>query len=227
MPNISPFVLKLETYLRMADIPYQISTKKPFGPSGKTPWISLNGIDVTDSQLIIEYLNKKFAKNLWPVDATSADKAMANSARIMLEEHFFWGMAHWRFIKGLNTLDRIMVAPGLQMKVIKFFFPGRVKKALYSQGLGRHGYDKMFHLVSTDLRIVSDLLGSKQFILGDEPCEVDCALFGALAQVFWGMPDSPYEKLANEQLVNLKDYCIRMREKFWQDWDECLYRERK
>lgn len=36
----------------------QIDTKKPFGPSGKTPWITLNGTNLTDSQLIIEYLSK-------------------------------------------------------------------------------------------------------------------------------------------------------------------------
>ncbi|ODM89035.1 hypothetical protein Ocin01_17646 [Orchesella cincta] len=31
MPSISPFGLKLETYLRMAKIPYELDTKNPSG----------------------------------------------------------------------------------------------------------------------------------------------------------------------------------------------------
>lgn len=42
----------------MCNCEIQVDTTKPFGPSGKTPWISLNGVDMTDSQLIIEFLNK-------------------------------------------------------------------------------------------------------------------------------------------------------------------------
>ena len=36
----------------------QLDTKNPFGPKGKTPWITVDGQDVADSQLIIEYLGK-------------------------------------------------------------------------------------------------------------------------------------------------------------------------
>ncbi|ODM91668.1 hypothetical protein Ocin01_15015 [Orchesella cincta] len=50
MPSISPFGLKLETYLRMAKIPYE----------GKLPWITYQGVHLADSHLCIEYLNKKF-----------------------------------------------------------------------------------------------------------------------------------------------------------------------
>ena len=30
--------------------------------------------------------------------------------------------------------------------------------------------------------------------MGDKPCEVDCVIFGALAQVHWQLPRSPLEK---------------------------------
>jgi hypothetical protein len=61
----SPFVLKLETYLRMAKIDYEYDAdpKNTFGPKGKTPWISLNGEHVSDSQLCIEFLEKKNSTN--------------------------------------------------------------------------------------------------------------------------------------------------------------------
>lgn len=42
-PNISPFVIKLETYLRIKNIDYEIDFSKPFGPFGKSPWITFEG----------------------------------------------------------------------------------------------------------------------------------------------------------------------------------------
>lgn len=57
-PHGSPFVLKLETYLKMTKIPYSFDHTEPFGPTGKTPWISYNGENVGDSQIVIDYLNK-------------------------------------------------------------------------------------------------------------------------------------------------------------------------
>lgn len=57
-PNISPFVLKLETYLRMAKIPYEVDKTDPISVKGKSPWITLNGEHIADSQLCVEYLAK-------------------------------------------------------------------------------------------------------------------------------------------------------------------------
>jgi len=89
MPNPSGFALKLEKFLRMAKIPYEVSpelnlttsnlyisiiyevfiimhccpnlqidTTCPKGERQKVPWITLNGENFTDSQLIIEELEK-------------------------------------------------------------------------------------------------------------------------------------------------------------------------
>ena len=55
-PNPSPFPLKLETFLRIAGIKYIIDNDFPMSPKKKTPWISINGQEVTDSQLCIEFL---------------------------------------------------------------------------------------------------------------------------------------------------------------------------
>jgi len=57
--NASPFVLKVQTFMRMANIKYEMDTVDSFGPKGRSPWISLNGTHVADSELIIEFLTKK------------------------------------------------------------------------------------------------------------------------------------------------------------------------
>lgn len=33
--------------------------------------------------------------------------------------------------------------------------------------------------------------------MGEEPTELDCAMFGMLAQLVWNMPGSPFERLLN------------------------------
>jgi len=181
-PNISPFVLKLETYLRFTGIPYEISTKKPFGPKGKCPWITLNGENVGDSQLVIEFLNKKFEKNTWG-NATEEQKALARVVRLALEEHFVWALAHWRWIKDVHHFDSIADIQGIKFKFMKFFVGRKIKNLMHDVGIGRHSYEEMVAMLEEDLANVSALLGSKKFILGDEPVEADCAIFGVLAQI--------------------------------------------
>ena len=36
--------------------------------------------------------------------------------------------------------------------------------------------------------------GNKKFFMGDKPTEVDCAIFGMLAFIYWLLPHSPLEK---------------------------------
>jgi len=62
----------------------------------------------------------------------------------------------------------------------------------------------------------------QKVLRGDEPCQEDCGIFGMLAQCLWALPESPYEKLLNGELKNLKDYLLRIKEKAWPDWDELL-----
>ncbi|KAH7725923.1 Protein C25H3.7 [Aphelenchoides avenae] len=60
-PNMSPYCLKLEMYLRVNKIKYEM-TETIFARSaeGKLPFIELNGEQFSDSQLIIEMLRKRF-----------------------------------------------------------------------------------------------------------------------------------------------------------------------
>ncbi len=57
-PNFSPFVLKLETFLKAAKIPYQFDSTDMFGPKEMIPWISYDGQHMGDSHLIIQFLKK-------------------------------------------------------------------------------------------------------------------------------------------------------------------------
>ncbi len=59
IPNLIHFCCKIETYLRMADIEYEVKTILPLtAPKGKLPYIEDGEIKLENSQFIIQYLKK-------------------------------------------------------------------------------------------------------------------------------------------------------------------------
>lgn len=74
---------------RIINLNPQVDHEEPFGPKGKTPWITLNGEDVGDSQMIIEKLAAKFGKE-FDAHLSQEEKAVAHALRVMVDEYFFW-----------------------------------------------------------------------------------------------------------------------------------------
>ncbi|GFR88696.1 failed axon connections homolog [Elysia marginata] len=81
-PSLTPFAVKLETYLRLAKIPYQNDFNGKRSSKGKFPWISYSGEAVADSQLSIDYLNSKLGIDL-NKNLTDAERAQAHAFRVM------------------------------------------------------------------------------------------------------------------------------------------------
>ncbi|CAG7728046.1 unnamed protein product [Allacma fusca] len=221
VPNLSPFALKLETYLRMANIPYQVDDTFPFGPKGKTPWVTLNGEHLADSQFILETLAKKYNKTIG--NYNEEQRALGHVSRITADEHLYWGMTTWRYVFGdPKDLSQVFDLPPAALTAFARATQKRVKTSSFYQGTGRHSLEEIFHLMKSNLRALSVILGKKKFFLGDEPSEVDCSIFGAVAQYLWGLPGAPYAEFIHDELPNLEEYSIRMKEHFWPDWDQCL-----
>ena len=87
--NGSPPCLKLETFLRMAKIPYENDYALKFSKKGKMPWIEFNGQEVADSNFCIRFLMREFKVDI-DSHLTNTEKATAHSVRTMLEENTYW-----------------------------------------------------------------------------------------------------------------------------------------
>eukprot|EP00095_Tigriopus_kingsejongensis_P011044 maker-scaffold109_size355148-snap-gene-2.24 protein:Tk11044 transcript:maker-scaffold109_size355148-snap-gene-2.24-mRNA-1 annotation:"gst-n-metaxin-like protein" len=223
-PSPSPYPIKLETYLRMAKLKYENDFKKPMSKKGKSPWISLNGQDVADSQLAQEHIAKHFNLD-FSAHLSPADKAIARGMRAILEDHLYFCYAYERWVLQSGKYIKEYFAPfpipsfltGLVLKRGK----GTVKQQCEGQGLGRHSQADQEKMAQMDLKSVSDYLADKPFLMGDKPTEVDCVLFGFSTIAIYCTPKhSVYYKAPVEDFPNLKDHNDRMRELFWPDWDE-------
>lgn len=225
IPNMGHFVMKLETYLRINKIPFQIDFNYKGAPKGKTPWIEYNGMTMGDSQLIIHYFNEKFNINM-NQHLSSQERAIAWAIQKWLEEYTYWLNVHTRwviflddmladFFTGINTLART---------IIKWTRMGRMKKVTYTVGVGRHTDQEVHDLMMYDLRQFAAILGDKQYIMGDKISEVDCAAFGVLSQVRWCTPDKcpGHRLLTGGELKNVMDYLDRIKNTYWRDWEDLL-----
>ena len=79
---------------------FQLNEVYKRGPKGKMPFITLNGEDYTDSELIMNMLMKEFnVKN--DDNVSEADKAVMTAFNVMTEEHLYW----YVFITRLDERD--------------------------------------------------------------------------------------------------------------------------
>ncbi|XP_041369205.1 failed axon connections homolog [Gigantopelta aegis] len=220
-PSSSPFPLKLETYLRMNKIPYMNDHSATFSKKSKTPWMTYNGEAIADSQFCIDFLADTLHLNP-SAHLSDKEKATARAFQKLLEENFYWTMCHEMFMKKENKehIASVMPYTGLKLWFVLTWLSFNLKKEMWGHGIGRHTDEEIWYIAEHDLRAVASFLENNRFMMGDEPCEVDCAVFGMIAQVRWHMPGSRHEKLLHDELTNLVAYCDRMKDRYWPDWDQ-------
>ncbi|KAI8789724.1 failed axon connections homolog isoform X2 [Biomphalaria glabrata] len=221
VPSLSPFALKLETFLRMHKIPYMNDHSGTMSKKGKTPWITYNGKDIADSQMCIEYLKDK--RNLRVDDHLSREeKAVARAIRCLTEENLYWTMCYETFVKNPKSLDLLLKDIFSRPKIFVFKnLVGRlVKKELHGHGIGRHSDTEIWSIGKGDLTALSEFLGDKNYMFGDKASDIDCTVFGMLSMAVWQMKGSRHEAYIHQNLPNLVAYCERMKESFWRDWSQ-------
>ncbi len=219
IPNVSPPCMKLETYLRMAKIPYEVVRNADIrkAPKRKMPFIEHDGKLMGDSNLIIEYLKEKFGDSL-DQNLSASEKAVSLAFRRMLEENYYWVGVYTRW--GIDENYK-----KVREAFFKFFpFPLRLiiprvarknlLKQLHGQGMGRHTPQEIFEIGKRDISAVSDFLGNKPFFMGNEPTTADATVYAFLANLLW-VPIESVVKEHAKRLKNLESYCQRMKEKFY------------
>ncbi|OJT23297.1 hypothetical protein BO221_20770 [Archangium sp. Cb G35] len=218
LSDVSPFCVKLETYLRMAGIPY-MGKPAAFGkaPKGKIPFIEEDGALLGDSQLIIEHLKRKHGDTL-DAKLGAEDIARGHLVRRVLEESFYWHIVRERWVipegwRLYKPIFETFFPPGVGKLVVPMIRRG-MTKAMHTQGLGRHSPEEVLEMGKADVSAVAATLGDKPFLLGDTPTSFDATLYAFIASILLFPVDSPLRKYTQGQ-QNLVRYCEHIQKRYF------------
>lgn len=219
LPNASPFCMKVETYLRMAGIPYESVLAMNPGklPKGKAPVLEDEGRLIPDSTFILKYLEQKYRPGLG--DALDArERGIAHAYARMLEERYYWALVYFRWIDE-QLWPQVRETffgglPGPVRALISRIARRDVKSSLHGHGLGRHSRDEIIELGRADLESVAAFLGDKPYFMGDSPTSVDAVVYAMLANTLCVPLDSPLRETAASHPA-FAAYCERMRRRYF------------
>jgi glutathione S-transferase len=219
LPSISPFCLKLDAYLRMVGVPFRVVVDgTPFrGPKGKLPFIEHDGKKIGDSGLIIEYLAQRFGRDP-DAGLSAADRGVALALRRLVEENLYWVMVYDRWVVEENWRQfRGVVLGAVPVPIRQLIAPiarRGVKRQLKGHGIGLHSPDEIHGIGRRDIGAIADVLGSKPFLLGDTPTEIDAVAYGLLPNIMYVPLASPVKDAALAR-PNLVAWVERMRRRFF------------
>ncbi|PHR94114.1 MAG: glutathione S-transferase [Robiginitomaculum sp.] len=188
MHEASPFVLKLETYLRLAGLEYkttETSDPRP-APKEKLPYIIDDGETIADSSICISYLKEKYGDTLGE-NLTNEQHAIGHAVKTMLEERTYWVVVYTRWMMPENQKLVLETWFGMIPKLIRGFITGKIvkdmRKGMYAHGIGRHSHEEIFAFGVQDVKAFEDVLGDKPYLLGKTPSEYDACGYGFLASI--------------------------------------------
>jgi glutathione S-transferase len=223
MPDISPFCIKVETYLRMVGIPFSaVIADGRKAPKKKLPYVDDGGTIVADSRDIIDHFEAKISE---PLDAglTPKEAALATAFRGLLEEevYFYAICMRWQSDAGWKTYVPVLREYGAHVGIPGFLAPlilrsirKQVIRAAWGQGSGRHTLEQVEARFCKALDALSVQLGDGPYFLGERPRTIDATVHAFL----WSMLDAPFDSPVRqhaEGLGNLREYCTRMRARYF------------
>ncbi len=221
--DLSPFVTKVATWLRMNGIAYEGKTGDPrASPKGKLPYIDHDGRVLSDSSFILAYCKKAFGVDP-DAGMTERERATATMLQSLFEEHLYFAVLYlrWKDPRGWKVmrpvLERFVAGVGvpgpLRGAVAGFIRRGSIKR-LAGQGMGKHTPEEVEQIACGLLDAAAGALGESAYLLGDAPRSIDATAWAFLQ----GLRKFPVENrarahlLANDRLVA---YCERIEKRYW------------
>jgi len=215
LSSLSPFCVKVETYLKLAEIPHKvvIENNPRRGPKGKMPVLKDGDKVIPDSSFILEYLKNKFGDTL-DAHLTAEQQALATAVRRMIEENLYFVILYSRWIdpvgkKFINDAFK-QFFPRLLAPLILAIIRRNLKKQAYEQGMGRHTREEIYSIGKQDIYAIATLLGNNRYFFGDKPTSIDATIHAFLSVIIYTPIDNPLrEAVCNNQ--RLMEYVARMK----------------
>lgn len=222
-PSYSPFCLKLESYLKVANIPYEnkltVSTKN--SKKNKMPMILDQGNLVEDSTLIIEHLKNTHGIDL-DQNLTAEQKSIAKAFQWLCEKSIVDIVVYFRWVDKTNwpKFREIIFhgAPWLVKVSIGNKMANSIGKTLHKHGVGRFTDIEKLQILNDNLLAISNYLGDKKYFFGDQISTIDTIIYSHLVQIDPRGVVTQFEGLI-EKYPNLKKYVQNFTKTYWPEFE--------
>jgi glutathione S-transferase len=223
LPDASPFVCKVETYLRLAHWEYETTLSDVRkAPRKQLPVAEIDGQLVPDSSLIVERLEGKRAEKM-DAHLDDQERSIALAFASSLENELYFGLLFLRwacddgwsvFEPGLREMLGTMGIPsfvrGVVARSARKFTVARTE----SQGMGRKPRAEVVATCSRIIDALTHRLGDRRFFCGDRPTTYDATVYAFALGILCPAFDNELRRhTANK--VNLTRYVDRIQKEYW------------
>ncbi len=198
--TVSPFCLKLDAFMRIADIEHEsVTAATPFaGPKKKAPWIEYAGQTIGDSSLVIDFLKGQFGIDI-DQHLDSRQRATSVAIQRMVEENLYWALVYDRWQRDENwPILKNSVLGDIAAPVRALLAPyarRSVRKQLEGHGMGLHTPEEIASIARKDIEALSGLLGENDWYFGDKPGLTDATVYSVLANIVFVPFASPMKAM--------------------------------
>ena len=212
--NASPFCMKVEVFLKLAGLAYQVDDRQlPMRlPKGKLPALRDGNTLVCDSQAILEHLQQRFRDPLPPA-LREPERGADLALRRMFEEHLYFAALWGRWIDdaafSLVVPSLFGHLPRLLRGPVAALVRRKMRRDLIGQGMGRHSPAEIAARACADLDAAQAILGERPYFGGAAPTALDASVYAFLANTLFVEIDNPVRSHLQGQ-TPLVAYCARM-----------------
>lgn len=220
LPSPSPFCIKLETWLRMAQFAYEARADyNPFrAPKGKAPYVTLeDGTVLADSHQIIKVLSGRPAVTLdrW---IGGRERTTTTLVQRTVESHLYNAILYTRWVEPAGFAILKGAYFGNYKPPARWVIPHmarrKIRKTLQLEGTSRHTIAEILGGVEEDLDALQFTLADRPFFCGDKASTADAIAYGALASIHFGPFPGPIQDQFRTR-PKLVRFVERMRERYW------------
>jgi len=229
--SVCPFAIKLESFLRIHEIPYESVYGANFSSKGMMPYIRLDhpdeerGVEIPDSNVVIARLREELGGDCSESRLTPVQRATTHFLIRALEEHTTQVGFYYRYGLHMESfLDAADIGRRFRPGSCEIWGKAQPRLTLNktkARGLTRHSDEELWSFSDQDIQAIADVLGDRRYLLGgDGPTLADCAVFGHLSQFLWIPMDFPQRRYLLENCDNVVRFMNDFRATYWADWED-------
>lgn len=216
MRSVSPFCLKLEMLLAHLGVDYSlvIEPDPRTAPKGKMPWAKIDGEVISDSEIIIETINRLTEGQVYD-GLTPREQAYGLGMVRLAEEHLYWLLASARWLDDdwwpNVKRDFMKIIPAVVRTPVSSLIRRRMRQTVLLQGLGAHTLEEQFGFARRNLGALQDAVGESAYLFGEKVSVFDIGIAAIMVGIYDNQPATRLTNIANE-FTGLKAHTERVQD---------------